>query len=128
MEPKRIHFLHISKNAGTQMGNLAQQINAEGRYRVEKHSHSVKLRNIPEKEYFFFSIRSPERLVVSGFYSRKRKCQPRIYREWSSFEPVARQSVQGPAGRIVLKTANCLRLMVPAKGLDDKSVYFPIYF
>ena len=86
MNPKKIHFLHISKNAGTQMGKIAQQINADGRYLVKKHPHSVKLRNIPALEDFFFSVRSPETRFVSGFYSRKRKGQPRIYSEWSAFE------------------------------------------
>ena len=86
MDPKNIHFLHISKNAGTQMGTIAQQINTDGRYFVQKHSHSVKLFNIPGNDDFFFSIRSPETRVVSGFYSRKRKGQPRMLREWTAFE------------------------------------------
>lgn len=83
---KQIHFLHISKNAGTQMDNLGKQINAEGGYQVQKHRYSVKLRNIPANEDFFFSTRSPETRFVSGFYSRKRKGQPRIYSEWSAYE------------------------------------------
>lgn len=86
MDIKPLHFLHLSKNAGTQMGHLAQQINADGRYVVHKHRYAVKLRNIPENEDFFFSIRSPETRFVSGFYSRKRKGQPRIYSEWTPYE------------------------------------------
>lgn len=86
MDPKKLHFLHISKNAGTQMGIIAQQINADGRYLVEKHRYSMKLRNIPVSEDFFFSIRSPETRFVSGFYSRKRRGEPRIFSEWSVYE------------------------------------------
>jgi hypothetical protein len=86
MDRKQIHFLHISKNAGTQMGQLAQQISADDRYLVTKHNHTTKLYNIPANDDFFFSIRSPESRFVSGFYSRKRKGLPRIYSEWSVFE------------------------------------------
>jgi hypothetical protein len=86
MDRKKINFLHISKNAGTQMEKLAQQINAEGRYEVVRQPHYRKLINIPEDEDYFFAIRSPETRFVSGFYSRKRKGQPRIVSEWTAYE------------------------------------------
>jgi hypothetical protein len=89
MTAKKLHFLHIGKNAGTQMGNVAQQINADGRFHITKHPHYMKLINIPENEDFFFSIRSPETRFYAGFYSRKRKGQPRGFAEWTPFESEA---------------------------------------
>lgn len=84
---ERIHFLHIGKNAGTQIGLLIEQINAiDRRHRIERHGHDVRLRDLPPGERYFFSIREPVSRFVSAFYSRKRKGQPRRYSEWSRFE------------------------------------------
>ena len=38
---------------------------------------------------YFFSIRKPETRFASGFYSRKRKGQPRLYNEWNLHESLA---------------------------------------
>jgi hypothetical protein len=85
-----VHFLHIGKNAGTQVGLIAEQINAAGRpVRIVKHGHTVSLRDLPPGDRYFFSIRNPESRFVSGFYSRKRKGQPRIYSEWTAHEAEA---------------------------------------
>lgn len=80
-----IHYLHIGKCAGTQVLTLAQSVNARGpKRRILKRSHDVFLKHLPPKVDYFFSIRDPLSRFRSGFYSRKRKGQPRNYFEWSA--------------------------------------------
>jgi len=87
---RRIHFLHIGKNAGTAIGSLFPRINAANAgVRIHKHPHKVKLRDLPSGEDYIFAIRAPEARFKSGFYSRKRKGQPRIHVEWSAHEAAA---------------------------------------
>jgi hypothetical protein len=86
----RIHFLHIGKNAGTQLSNIARQINSQSKKSVIlQHGHNTYLKDIPEGENYFFSIRNPISRFRSGFYSRKRKGQPRTYNEWSKYDKIA---------------------------------------
>lgn len=85
-----IHFLHIGKCAGTQIGHLVNQINAlSGEKRINKRAHDVYLRNLPKDSQYFFSIREPISRFYSGFYSRKRKGRPRLYSEWSAYDAFA---------------------------------------
>lgn len=84
----RLVFLHIGKNAGTQITQLGQQLSQSGVH-IEKVSHDAKLRAIPDGTPYFFSIRDPISRFRSGFYSRKRKGQPRLYVEWSRYEAFA---------------------------------------
>lgn len=89
---ERVHFLHIGKNAGSQIGQVARQINERSdRLRVVVQGHSVRLLDLPEGARYFFSIRDPIRRFVSGFYSRKRRGQPRIHVPWSPHEALAFQ-------------------------------------
>lgn len=82
-----VHFLHIGKNAGTQIGHILDQVNqSQERVRFEKHSHGVQLKSLPQDDGFFFSIRDPAARFRSGFYSRKRMGKPRIYKAWSPHE------------------------------------------
>ena len=83
-----IAFLHIGKNAGTQVMNVASKLEKYG-VKIRKFRHTVKLFELPSDAKYFFSIRKPESRFVSGFYSRKRKGQPRTYAEWSEHEAVA---------------------------------------
>ena len=86
----RLHFLHIGKNAGTQIKFIARHVNlSSATIRIVSHTHSVALRDLPDAEPFFFAIRRPDDRFKSGFYSRKRKGQPRIYTEWSPYEAQA---------------------------------------
>lgn len=85
---REIAFLHIGKNAGTQIMHLAQQIMAHGLV-IHQLSHATKLYQVPEKLDYFFSIRDPITRFKSGFYSRKRKGMPRIYVEWTRPEAIA---------------------------------------
>lgn len=85
---REIAFLHIGKNAGTQIMHLAEQIKAHGLV-IHQLSHATKLYQVPDKIDYFFSIRNPVSRFKSGFYSRKRKGQPRIYVEWTRAEAMA---------------------------------------
>ncbi|MGA7269432.1 MAG: hypothetical protein WBX21_16890 [Aestuariivirga sp.] len=86
-------FLHIGKNAGTQIMFLAQQLKPHG-VTVHQLPHDAKLCRLPEKLPYFFSIRNPISRFKSGFYSRKRKGQPRLYVEWSKHEAFAFQNFE----------------------------------
>ena len=86
--PREIAFLHLSKHAGTQIMHLALQLKAYGVI-VHQLPHSKKLYDIPPALNYFFSIRNPITRFKSGFYSRKRKGQPRIYAEWTKPEAMA---------------------------------------
>lgn len=82
-----VHFLHIGKAAGTQVGLIAEQINRQSDHlRIITHGHQVRLKDLPSGERYFFSVRDPASRFVSGFYSRKRKGQPRIHAEWTAYE------------------------------------------
>lgn len=85
---REIAFLHIGKNAGTQIVHLAQQLKAHG-VQVHQLPHAKKLYEVPPALDYFFSIRDPITRFKSGFYSRKRKGQPRIYVEWTRPEALA---------------------------------------
>jgi hypothetical protein len=82
-----VHFLHIGKNAGTQIGRVIAQVNAAQRdIQLVKHGHGTILAALPEDEPYFFSIRDPLGRFKSGFYSRKRMGRPRLNNPWSPHE------------------------------------------
>lgn len=85
-----IHYLHLGKNAGTQIGNIIDQVNNLYNNKViHKYGHEKILVDLPFQSKYFFSIRDPISRFISGFYSRKRKGQPRIYVEWTKHEKFA---------------------------------------
>lgn len=87
---KKLNFLHIGKNAGTQIKLYAESLNAiQSKYLIVTHRHRTFLRDLPDNEAFFFSIRDPITRFYSAFYSRKRKDAPRIYAEHSINEHLA---------------------------------------
>lgn len=87
---KEIAFLHIGKNAGTQIQRLSEQINrAQSKHKIIIFGHGCKLVDLPKNAPYFFSVRDPVRRFKSGFYSRKRKGQPRLYNEWEHEEEIA---------------------------------------
>ena len=87
---KNIHFLHIGKAAGSQVRYLTSILNdSQTDWHFIKHRHRVSLRDLPRKAPFFFSIRRPHTRFVSGFYSRKRKGQPRLFVDWKPNEKMA---------------------------------------
>ena len=86
----RIHFLHISKNAGTILRATMRNANEQqDRYRFVLHSHKFRLEDVPEGEFCAFSIRDPIARFYSGFYSRKRQGLPRRLNRWSPEEEKA---------------------------------------
>lgn len=87
----RVHFLHIGKNAGTEIKRYVDHLRPAlaSRWKVVKHRHETWLRDLPPGEPYFFSIRSPLGRFRSGFYGRKRKSLPRYHREWSEHEALA---------------------------------------
>jgi len=96
-EKKSIHFLHIGKNAGTEIVRYANKINdLQDKFEIFKHKHDVRLVDLPKNEEYFFSIRNPISRFISGFNSRKRKGQPRLYVEWSNNEKIAFNTFENP--------------------------------
>jgi hypothetical protein len=84
-----IAFLHIGKNAGTQIVFLTSQIEARTGVSIRKCGHKTKLLQIDPSVPYFFSVRNPISRFKSAFYSRKRKGQPRTYSEWTEAEAFA---------------------------------------
>ncbi len=87
---KPVHFLHIGKTGGTAIKFMMAEAGVRQlKFRFVAHSHRARLTSIPMGEPYFFSIRDPISRFVSGFYSRKRKGQPRIFVEWTAEEEFA---------------------------------------
>lgn len=84
---RKVHFLHVGKCAGTAIKDLASRINTLPHGpRILAHGHSRKLADLPADAPYFFSVRHPVSRFVSAFSMRKRKEQPRLYREWTDGE------------------------------------------
>ncbi len=84
---KVVHFLHIGKNAGSQVGLTATALGpSHPKVRIVKHGHDVQLRHLPDGVDYFFSVRNPVTRFKSGFYNRKSKGLPVRLVEWSSHE------------------------------------------
>jgi len=84
---RKLHFLHVGKCAGTAVKDLAAQINRlPAGPRIIPHGHARKLADLPAEAEYFFSARHPVSRFVSAFSMRKRREQPRLYREWTAGE------------------------------------------
>ncbi|MCF8469558.1 MAG: sulfotransferase family protein [Parvibaculum sp.] len=85
---QRVHFLHIGKTGGCTLGDALNLLNKKPGLPVkfQQHDHHIKLQNLPRQCSYFFAVRSPVSRFSSGFYSRKRKGQPRGYAEWRPSE------------------------------------------
>jgi hypothetical protein len=82
-----VHYLHIGKTAGTQIGHVISQVNrAQTEITMVKNGHGTPLRSLPASDQYFFSIRDPISRFRSGFYSRKRCGRPRLDNQWSPSE------------------------------------------
>ena len=93
LQENSIAFLHIGKTAGTQIQHINQQLESYGS-KIIKCNHDIKLKHLKNNIPYFFSIRKPATRFKSGFYSRKRKGQPRIYVEWTKYEAIAFQQFE----------------------------------
>lgn len=86
----RVYFLHIGKNAGTEIKRYLAQANVEAAEKVfYPMGHEKRLKAIPARSQYFFSIRDPASRFASAFYSRKRKGRPRHFGEWTADEELA---------------------------------------
>ncbi len=82
-----VHFLHIGKNAGTQVSLTAKALgSSHPKVRIVPHGHDVQLRHLPAEAAYFFSIRNPVTRFKSGFYNRKNKGLPVRLVAWSAHE------------------------------------------
>lgn len=87
---KIIHFLHIGKAAGSQVGLIARGFNAQSKdFAIHKHPHGMVLRDLPRQTPYMFSVRHPVSRFLSGFHSRKRKGQPKLLVPWTRHETLA---------------------------------------
>jgi len=86
-----IHLLHLGKTGGTALADAVARVNGDPRapVRFVKYGHKVKRADLPPGEPFVFAVRDPIARFYSGFYSRKRKGQPRTYVEWTPGEAAA---------------------------------------
>jgi hypothetical protein len=79
-----VHFLHIGKTGGTAVrAALEPYLDERG---IVYHGHAVHLPDVPQGDFCCFFVRDPVTRFVSGFYSRQRKGQPRIYSPWTPDE------------------------------------------
>jgi hypothetical protein len=90
-EQPRLHFLHAGKTGGTAIKSALGPVARSGRFHIELHKHRTRLQDLPAGELFFFAIRDPISRFVSGFFSRQRQGQPRIFRPWREGEARAFQ-------------------------------------
>src|SRR5262245_9959259 len=108
---QQVHMLHIGKTGGTAV--KASLCGSADRTRVIRsrlgrvtqasfrriprgqilvlhlYPHSYTLRDVPIGEKLFFFVRDPLARFVSGFYSRQRQGQPRVWNPWKPAEAVA---------------------------------------
>src|SRR5690606_3021725 len=80
-----LHFIHIGKTGGSNIKATSKNIKLDN-FKLIFHPHNVRLKDIPIGDKYFFCTRDPIDRFQSGFYSRKRKGQPRYYSEWSKDE------------------------------------------
>jgi hypothetical protein len=91
-----VHFLHIGKTGGSAVKYALKNNLVSDKYVIYLHKHGVKLRSVPRGDKVFFFLRDPVDRFVSGFYSRKRRGQPRIFSPWTQEEEVAFGRFQTP--------------------------------
>ena len=84
-----VHILHIGKTGGSAVKEALNSYLLAGKFKIELHNHSFKLKDVPDGEKVVFFLRYPIKRFMSGFYSRKRKGQPRYNFPWSPCEEEA---------------------------------------
>lgn len=83
---QRIHFLHIGKTGGSAIRSVLDNNTKSTHYIIKTHGHATSIKDIPNGEKIIFFLRDPISRFISGFYSRKRKGQPRYNIEWRPLE------------------------------------------
>lgn len=82
----KVHFLHIGKTGGSAIRSVLDKNKETSTYTILSHGHAISIQNIPKGEKIIFFLRDPISRFISGFYSRKRKGQPRYNIEWRPLE------------------------------------------
>jgi len=90
------HILHIGKTGGSVVKEALKPYLLAGKFKIELHDHSFRLKDVPEGEKVVFFLRDPIKRFISGFYSRKRKGQPRYNFPWSPGEEGAFRHFKTP--------------------------------
>jgi hypothetical protein len=93
---RRVHFLHLGKTGGSAVKDALRDFPERGRYEIILHNHHTKMGDIPGGEGVVFFLREPVSRFVSGFYSRQRQGQPRIFIPWSDEEKLAFERFAAP--------------------------------
>lgn len=83
-----LHFLHIGKTGGTAIKTVLGQAGPTG-YRLQLHSHRVRLADVPAGEKVVLVVRDPVGRFVSGFNSRLRKGGASHPHPWTPAEAAA---------------------------------------
>lgn len=86
-----VHFLHIGKTAGTA---IKDALGNQRMYETKSHlvileQHPFRFSHVPDDHKTYFVVRDPISRFVSGFYSRYREGQPRLYNPWKPAEKEA---------------------------------------
>lgn len=84
-----VHFLHIGKTGGTAVKEALKGNLHTKKQVIFLHSHEFTLADVPEGNKVFFFLRDPISRFISGFYSRKRRGQPRYFYPWNEEEQQA---------------------------------------
>lgn len=84
-----VHFLHIGKTGGTAIIEAIKYNLTNNKYIIQIHGHDFRLKDVPIGHKCFFCLRDPISRFVSGFYSRKRKGQPKYNNPWKINEEIA---------------------------------------
>ncbi len=84
-----VHFLHIQKTGGSAIKESIRYNLTNDKYVIQLHGHGFTLKDVPKGHKCFFVIRDPISRFVSGFYSRKRKGQPKYNIPWKINEEIA---------------------------------------
>ena len=91
-----VHYLHIGKTGGSAVKFALKDHTINRRFAVYLHSHGFKLPDVPKGDGVIFFLRDPVNRFVSGFNSRRRQGQPRVFLPWSPDEKVAFETFGTP--------------------------------
>jgi hypothetical protein len=103
-------LLHIGKTGGTYTQHVIAQVAEASRTVIclpHRYSLAMALAEWPERSVVF-GLRSPDRIFVSGFYSRMRQGQPRHELPWSAAERAAFAAFTTPNQLAEGLSAECL--------------------
>jgi hypothetical protein len=91
------HFLHIGKTAGSAIRRALREAPPSPTYDIARHTHGVRLADLPRGDKFFFVVRDPLDRFVSGFYSRLRQGAPKYVDPWTADEERAFERFPTPS-------------------------------